>query len=223
MSNVPRTSVNACPISRVSFDVLAEESATYDGQGDPHHLFGHVASFTRFPAVCYLTRRGRHGCRVRYQSIAVKGRLGEPALAQMEFTFAGQEAFAEQDLGPLKKSAFDEIAAVCYENILDEIRPVEQIHVLLADFEIGDIPVGSRHIQQKVGRLPAELGVEADQRASGWAGASQRLSDHFKPMRDAKSKVTPIYARHISSCVPSPQPTAFGGAFGFSGLFSELS
>ena len=75
----------------------------------------------------------------------------------MKLSFAGQESLSEQPLGSLEDSALHEIAVVSDEDILNEVGPVQQVHMLPADFEIGDVTVLARDIQEKIGRATPEL------------------------------------------------------------------
>ena len=56
----------------------------------------------------------------------MKGGLHQAALAQMELAFAGEQSFAQQDLGALQHAALDEVALAGDQDVLDEFGVVEE-------------------------------------------------------------------------------------------------
>ena len=105
-----------------------------------------------------MSRRRRcHRSRVRDQPVAIKSGLNQTPLAEVKFSFAGQEPLAEQHLGSLEHPAFYEVAVVSDQDILNEVGPVQQVHMLPADLEIGDVTVLARDVEEKIGRATPEL------------------------------------------------------------------
>jgi hypothetical protein len=57
----------------------------------------------------------------------------------------------------LEHPAFYEIPLVSDQDILNEVGPVQQVHMLPADLEIGDVPVLTCDVKEKIGRATPEL------------------------------------------------------------------
>jgi hypothetical protein len=56
----------------------------------------------------------------------MKCRLCEAALADMDFPFAGQQAFAYQPLGPLQRKPLHEALIASDENFLDVVGMIQK-------------------------------------------------------------------------------------------------
>ena len=67
---------------------------------------------------------------VNSRPLAVKRRLREASLAQVELVFAGQQAVAEQPLGPLEPAALVKVSVVRDEDLADELGVAEQVERL---------------------------------------------------------------------------------------------
>ena len=77
-----------------------------------------------FATDCSICGHRRTVCR---HTLAVKRWLSKPALAEMVFALACQEALAEQVLRALEAAALVEVLVVRDEDVADEIRMAEQI------------------------------------------------------------------------------------------------
>jgi hypothetical protein len=57
----------------------------------------------------------------------------------------------------LEHPAFYEIPVVSDQDILNEVGPVQQVHMLSADLEISDVTVLTCDVKEKIGRATPEL------------------------------------------------------------------
>ena len=106
-----------------------------------------------------------HLLRVRRNAVAMKGGLREPTLLQMELAFADEQAIAEHFLEPVNREPFREEAIVRDEDVLDELRMIDEVDgvLVLAESELHDVAVFARQ--------PAEelewIAPHANKRGSG--------------------------------------------------------
>src|SRR5207244_11823446 len=75
---------------------------------------------------------------------AVKRRLHEAPLCEMQRALAGQQTAAEQTSGPFETAPFQEIALVGNQDIFDELWMVEQEQMLGRRVDVGDVAVAPR-------------------------------------------------------------------------------
>jgi hypothetical protein len=80
-----------------------------------------------------------HDGRVSTEPLAMKRRLGEPALAAVGGTFTVEETFAEKLLRDVAPPAFDELPVVSHQNIPHLIGMRDQNRALRAQAELGNI------------------------------------------------------------------------------------
>jgi hypothetical protein len=75
----------------------------------------------------------------------MKCRLHKAPLAKMMLAFAGQEPFAEQDLGPLERAAFCEICLLHNQDLAYQIGMRDEIDILAAETKVNQIAVLAGH------------------------------------------------------------------------------
>ncbi len=86
----------------------------------------------------------------------------------MEFTFAGKKSLTQQPLGAYECAALGKILLIRDEHVADEIRMVEQVNPLIADFEEHNVAVffrGLDHEREPAAREPHQ---HVTGEASGW-------------------------------------------------------
>jgi len=82
------------------------------------------------PAVAACRRVGSHRGAIGRDTLAVKCRLRETPLSEMEVAFAREQPFAEQHLRPLEPPPLVKVPVVRDEHIPHEIRMAEQVERL---------------------------------------------------------------------------------------------
>src|SRR3984885_1085858 len=87
-----------------------------DHKSERHHFFGHVADVALAPIACERQRLLDHRVCVLNDTLAMKCRLREAALAAPQFALARQQALAEQTRG----SAFYSRALVEFLRLADD-------------------------------------------------------------------------------------------------------
>jgi len=89
----------------------------------------------------YTIGVGHHRGRIRGNTVSMKCRLYQPALAQMERVLAGQEAFAEEDLDAFEPAALVKVLIVRNQNVPNDGRIVCDKEMLTPHAQIGDVAV----------------------------------------------------------------------------------
>ena len=156
-------------------------------------------------------------------------RLHQPALAQVEGPFAGQQALAERLLGALEGPALGERGGVGHQHVLDAGRVAHQEDALRAEHEL-DHRAARGQVLQELQRIAAEAsqagpGLE-ELRAEGhvailWdpGGGRARLSRHMRlsnlaypalvaALANVSAAVTETQAPPAAAAVLSPGPSA---------------
>ena len=72
-----------------------------------------------------------HRVRVTSDACFVKGRLGQTPLPPVQIAFAREETLAEQPLGPFERAPFLEQSRARDQDVLDEVRMVEEDETLV--------------------------------------------------------------------------------------------
>lgn len=71
----------------------------------------------------------------------MKRRLCQPALTEVEVSFAGEESFAQQSLRANQRAAFHEILLIGYQDIPNQVGMVEKMDSLVTYFEENYVAV----------------------------------------------------------------------------------
>jgi hypothetical protein len=129
-----------------------EQRLRDDGQGEAHHLVGHVELLSVVPPLARAQRLLHHHLAVALDALAVKGRLGEAALALVQLPFAGEQALPEDDFRALEGEAFHEGGVAGDEDVAHEVGTVEEEDRLRADVEAHCVAVIARQADEKFER-----------------------------------------------------------------------
>ena len=92
--------------------------------------------------------------------------LDQAALARVKLAFAGEQAFAEQNLGAFEDAALDEVGLMGDEDVADPVGMGDFIHRLGAELEVDQIAVGALGSLEELGGFAAEPGEDAE---DGWS------------------------------------------------------
>ena len=87
-------------------------------------------------------------------ALGVKGRLHQAPLTAVEVAFAGEEAFAEGDLGEAEGGAFCEVFGVGDGDVADVVGVTEEVDAASADAEMGDVAVVAVDFGKKADDVP---------------------------------------------------------------------
>jgi hypothetical protein len=79
----------------------------------------------------------------------LKHRLDNSALASMGFALAGQQTFTEDNFCALQPPPLFETPMIRDQDILDQFRFVDEVHLLAGELEKGDRTVRARQLLQK--------------------------------------------------------------------------
>ena len=98
----------------------------------------------------------------------------------MMLAFAGEKSVAQQHAGALQHAALLELVLVGDQNVADRVGMAQVVDVLAAQRKIDDVAVLARHLFEKLGRVLAELGQNADEEMAlrareVWASLRPRL------------------------------------------------
>jgi hypothetical protein len=80
----------------------------------------------------------------------------------VEIALAGEQSLAQQYFRALQNAAFDEITMSIHQDILNEVRPVQQIDVLLTQVDVCDVAIVTRYVEQELCRPATELKEGSD-------------------------------------------------------------
>src|SRR6185437_8560212 len=90
---------------------------------------------------------------------------------QMNWIFAGQQSFSQQDLRALQRAAFREARLMRDQNVSNVVGIIQQINGLPCEPEITDVPILACGLGQKTQRIFPESQEMADQ--DGVLGAAR--------------------------------------------------
>lgn len=120
----------------------AEKGAHGDVESESHHFAGEVALLTITPAMDVVPGAFDHGCGVVVNSRAVKSGLRETALAAPKITLANEQTLAEKTLdNALGQFALVKFGLLDNEDLLDEVRMIEEDAILKSDGKADDVAV----------------------------------------------------------------------------------
>ena len=119
-------------VVRIAVDVGIEQRAPRDRERHAHHLLVHIELLVRVPVALEPLGELRHRRAVAREPLLVKGRLDEPALAQMVLALAREQPLAQQHLRHLERASLHERLLLAHEHRLDVIRMREQRDALRA-------------------------------------------------------------------------------------------
>jgi hypothetical protein len=148
---------------RLRLDVGVEQRFSHDGERVRRHLPRDVELHSIGPPVRAPARVGDHRIAVAGDARAVKCRLRETALPQVEIVLAGEQPLAEQELGAFQAAALVEPAAVRDEDVADVLGVAEQHQRLRTDAE-------RRNVAEVAGERGEELQRTPDDGQSELAG-----------------------------------------------------
>jgi hypothetical protein len=92
--------------------------------------------------------------------VFVKCGLDNPPLSAVKFALAGHEAVAEEVSGSMSRPAFGETFVVARQRVFNEIRAIQEKSACGTDLKMGNVPVFSRDIHQKLKRIAATCGYQ---------------------------------------------------------------
>ena len=139
---------------RLALDVGVEERLADDGEGVRRHLPRDVERRAVVPMLGATRGIRRHGVGVGGDARPMEGRLGEPALAQVQLVLAREQSLAEQHLRALEATTLVEEATVRDEHVADAVGMTDEHHRLAGDAKAGDVAVGAREIGEERERTP---------------------------------------------------------------------
>ena len=161
-------------VARLRFDVGVEEAFADDAQREQKHVVMEIARFAGVPGTRHLERVVADDGAIGSDAVAMKGRLREPTLAQVQRLFAGEQTIAEHKAGTLHHNAAMMMRLVANEHLLEKRRMVE-----LEDMAPGGAEMDEITIEAGVGAKEFD-GVGAKDLAGegapdkGWAGRPGR-------------------------------------------------
>lgn len=100
-----------------------------------------IPHFTIVPTSQHPLRIGYHGVAVRFDSVAMKGRLDKVPLLQPRLSVVGQETVSKDSAVELESIAFNETFAVVNQNVLDKVGVVKEIDVTGKNTVVKDVTV----------------------------------------------------------------------------------
>jgi hypothetical protein len=101
-----------------------------------------------------------HQVAVPGHAIAVKSRLHQAPLPQVECAFAGQQTLAEQAFAPFESSALGEIPVVRDEHIANQLRLVDEEQLFAGHPVRRDVAVRACELREEVERVRAAWTVD---------------------------------------------------------------
>ena len=137
------------------FDVGVEERLADDRQGEPVHLARDVERGAVDPRPPHAVGVLDHHASVAGDALAMKRRLHQPALPEMNRALAGQQAVAEQPLAALEAAALGEVPVVGDEDVFHLLRVADEEQLLAAHAVVDDVAVLARDAREEVERIPA--------------------------------------------------------------------
>src|SRR6185312_5122725 len=161
----------------------AKQRSYRDHERQLHHFARNVSHFTSLPGAHMRLRALHHRRGIFINSAAVERRLRQPPLPPPEIAFADQQSLAEQRSSHAPRQfALVEFGVLHHEDLLDQIRIVEQDALLPRHDKTHEIAVLARHARQHAQGIPAHLQREPQKRQS------------LRPRRCLRSNY-----RHVSS------------------------
>ncbi len=137
----------------IARDIGVEERFADDLESEAHHGFVQIELLVGPPGLQELGGAFGHGGGVICDAIAMEGGLHHAALAQPEFSFAGEEAVAEEMTISAEDAALDELFVVGDEDVFDLIGVKEEIGADVEEAKADDVAVfagGARHEREGI-------------------------------------------------------------------------
>lgn len=132
------------------FHHSAEQGAAGNDEGEAHHFGVHVNFWfvgQRLPTATGVQRGIGHDLGIRIDALGMERGLHEAALAAMNFAFAGEKTFTENDLGALQRGALGEVGIAGDEDIANVVGIVDQIILLAGNLEGGNVAILARELR----------------------------------------------------------------------------
>src|SRR5690348_4096720 len=105
-------------VLRITFHVGIEKRLADDSQGKSHHLLMQVDHAAAAPMLLMALGIIDHGASVGENTLAMKGRLNQPPLTQMEAVLAGEQSVAKNLARALHHAPLVMIARTVDEHVL---------------------------------------------------------------------------------------------------------
>ena len=144
-------------LRRLCLHVGVEQRLGRHPQRQRHHLGVDVQRLTVGQPLAAAQRVRRHRLAVGGDALPVERGLGEAALAGVELAFAGEQPFAQEELGPLDPLALRERVLVGHQHVLDVIGVAQEEHVVAAEAVEADVAVGPRALEKEAQRVAPEV------------------------------------------------------------------
>ena len=140
----------------VAFHVGIEKRFAGDGQGESSHLLMNINDLPVAPALAQTRGKRHHGLGITGDALAMKHRLHQAALTQVEIALTGEQALAQQQTRALQRASFGKLAGAGDQQVFDVIGMIEQEEALAAAAEINDIAVALRQLSHILERIAAQ-------------------------------------------------------------------
>ena len=141
---------------RLTFDVGVEERLADHRQRVRRHLVVHLQHVAVLPMLRAPLGVCRHDVTIRGDAGAMKGRLRQAALAEVELVLARQEPIAQQHLRALESASLVEVARVGDEDVADLVGVRREDDGLSPDAEHRDVAVRLLERRKKRERTPRD-------------------------------------------------------------------
>jgi len=153
-------------------DLGVEEGAGYDLEREGHHGGADVDGLAGLPAVAVGCGAGYDLVSVGGDALAMEGRGGDAALADVNGIVGGDEAFAEEDLHAADGALLDETGALIDEDLADVFGVVDEDDGGAHEAIVGDVAVGGVEVfEEEDGGTdfdPGFAGVEGEGVFQAW-------------------------------------------------------
>ncbi len=158
--------------------VRAEERAQDDAQRDIHHVVVDVARLAGLPRFGKVRGLLHGDLRVARDAFAVKRGIAQAPLAPPELSVAGEQAVAKQFRIRARGHAFDEVAGLAEQDLLDVLRVKEDVDRKVHEAVEDNVAVFARPTRKRARGIAAghEGGADPGKSARprrperGWAG-----------------------------------------------------
>src|SRR5690348_1439191 len=177
----------------------AKQRSHRDHERQLHHFARNVSHFAKFPCTRMCLRAFHHRRGVFINSAAMKRRLRQSPLSPPEVAFADEQPLAEQRSSHASRQfAFVEFGVLHHENLLDQIRIVQQDALLPRHDKTHEIAVLARHARQHTQRIAPHSQRKAQKRQS--LRPRRYLCSHYR-------HISSLAGNHLSVGCHALQPS----------------
>lgn len=158
---------------RFRLDVGIEEALADDAECEQKHVLVQIAWNTGAPGPRHLEGVIANDGAIGGDAVTMEGGLGEPALAEVQRLFAGEQAIAEHEAGTLHDDAAMVTGLVADEHLLNQGGMVALEDVAAGRAEVDQVAVEACVLAEKCdGAVAKDLTGEGapDERWAGWPG-----------------------------------------------------